>query len=82
MVEFIGYAAGFLIMISFVPQVILSYKTKSVKDVSLEMIAATALGSVLWTAYGFMIGSLPVGIMNAIFLAVVFVQLYLKLKYD
>jgi MtN3 and saliva related transmembrane protein len=79
--EFIGYLAGVLIMISFIPQVIKSYKTKSVGDVSIWMILATVVGSIFWSAYGFMIGSMPVGIMNFIFLLVVTYQLHLKIKY-
>ena len=79
MVEAIGYIAGFLIMISFIPQVIQSYKTKSVGDLSLTTIIFTMVGQVLWTIYGFAIGSYPVGVMNGLFLLVVIVQLYLKM---
>ena len=79
--ELIGYVGGFLIMISFISQVIKSHQTKSVDDVSVWMIIATVIGSIFWTAYGIIIWSMPVAIMNYIFLLVVTYQLYLKIKY-
>ncbi|MDI6826458.1 MAG: PQ-loop domain-containing transporter [Candidatus Aenigmarchaeota archaeon] len=33
--EIIGYLAGIFIMVSFIPQVIKSYRTKNVSDLSL-----------------------------------------------
>ena len=69
-------------MISFVPQVIKSYRTQSVEDLSLWMIIATLVGTVFWIIYGFFIKSNPVLIMNIIFGIIVLFQLFLKLKYE
>lgn len=69
-------------MISFIPQVVKSYKTKSVKDLSLWMIIATLVGTVFWITYGYFIDSKPVVVMNTIFGLVVVYQLYLKIKYE
>lgn len=79
--DVIGYFGGFFIMISFIPQVIKSYKTKSVKDLSILMIIATLIGTVLWFMYGFLIKSKPIIIMNSVFGFIVLYQLYLKIKY-
>ena len=68
-------------MISFVPQVIKSYRTKSVEDLSVWMIAATFVGTVFWIIYGYLIKSSPVLIMNIIFGVIVLFQLFLKIKY-
>lgn len=68
-------------MVSFVPQVIKSYKTKSVEDLSLWMIIATFVGTVFWIMYGYLINSKPVLIMNVIFGIIVLFQLCLKIKY-
>jgi len=80
--DVIGYLGGIFIMISFVPQVIKSYKTKSVKDLSLWMIVATLAGTIFWVTYGYLIKSSPVLVMNIIFGVIVLFQLYLKLKYE
>ena len=80
--DIIGYLGGIFIMISFIPQVIKSYKTKSVKDLSLAMIVATFIGTAFWISYGFLIKSMPIIMMNSIFGIVVLFQLFLKIKYE
>lgn len=81
MEDIIGYLGGIFIMISFIPQVVKSYKTKSVKDLSTLMILATLIGTAFWIAYGFLINALPVILMNSIFGIIVLFQLFLKVKY-
>ncbi|PIZ88704.1 MAG: hypothetical protein COX90_03205 [Candidatus Nealsonbacteria bacterium CG_4_10_14_0_2_um_filter_38_17] len=80
-VDLIGYLGGFFIMVSFIPQVTQSFKTKSVEDLSSLMIISTAVGTIFWIVYGFLIKSFPIIIMNIIFEIFVFSQLYLKIKY-
>lgn len=80
--EIIGYLGGIFIMISFIPQVIRSYRTKSVSDLSLWMIVATLVGTIFWITYGYFIESMPVLIMNIIFGIIVVFQLFLKIKYE
>ena len=80
--DIIGYLGGFFIMISFIPQVIKSYKTKSVGDLSTGMILATLIGTVFWIVYGFLINGMPVIVMNIIFGIIVLCQLYLKIKHE
>lgn len=79
--DLIGYIAGALIIVSFVPQIIKSYKTKSVKDLSLLMLALIISATLLWIVYGFMIDSKPVIAVNGVYSLVVGFQLYLKIKY-
>ena len=80
--DIIGYLGGILIVVSFIPQVIKTYRTKSVKDLSLWMLIATIFGSVFWLMYGILISSMPIIVMNSIFSIIVLCQLYLKLKYE
>ena len=80
--DIIGYTAGTIIILSFVPQIIKSYKTRSVKDLSLIMLLAIILATILWIVYGFMISSIPVILVNSIYVFVVLFQLYLKMKYE
>ncbi len=42
--DILGYLGGVFIMVSFILQVIKSYKTKSVGDLSLMIILATLMG--------------------------------------
>ncbi len=81
-VDIIGYLAGFFIIISFIPQILKSYKTKSVKDLSIWMIIAVLIATILWIVYGFLVNVKPVIIVNSIFGFIVLYQLYLKIKYE
>jgi MtN3 and saliva related transmembrane protein len=44
--------AATLTMLSFVPQIVKSLKTKSVKDVSFFTLVQFSLGVILWMVYG------------------------------
>jgi MtN3 and saliva related transmembrane protein len=81
MLEIIGYMAGALTTLAFVPQVVQIYRTKSVKDVSLSMFLLFTLGVALWLGYGILTNSFPVVAANGITLLLSFVILYFKWKY-
>ncbi len=80
--DIIGYLGGIFIMVSFIPQVVKSYKTRSVKDLSIWMIIATLIGTGFWLAYGVLISAKPIIIMNSIFGVIVLYQLFLKIKHE
>jgi len=48
----IGTLAALLTSFAFVPQVVKMARTKSVKDVSFQMIVQLTVGVMLWLAYG------------------------------
>jgi MtN3 and saliva related transmembrane protein len=76
-----GYRAGALTTLAFVPQVIKIWKTKSTKDISLIMFMAFCLGVFLWMIYGIILHSKPVIIANLIALVLGLIILILKIKY-
>lgn len=80
-VELIGYAAGILTLINMFPQVMKSYITKSVEDVSLLMVLTYALSMVLWVTYAYFINSWPIMITNSIAFVMSAIQLVLMHKY-
>jgi MtN3 and saliva related transmembrane protein len=77
----IGYAAALLTTLSFLPQVIRTWKTRSTRDISLAMFAAFCAGVFLWMVYGILIGSWPVIIANATVFVLAGIILVLKLKH-
>lgn len=81
MLESLGYSAGLLTTMAFVPQVVQIYKTKSAKDVSLAMFLLFTLGVALWLVYGVITQSFPVVVANGVTLALSVVILYFKLRY-
>ena len=77
----IGYFAGAITTIAFVPQVIKIWKTKSTKDISLIMFVAFCLGVFLWMIYGIILHSNPVIIANSIGFVLGIIIIILKIKY-
>jgi len=77
----IGYLAGALTTIAFVPQVVRAWKLKETRDLSLTMLMLFAAGILLWTCYGIWTESLPIIAANAITFVLVLVLLGLKVRY-
>ncbi len=77
----IGYTAATLTTVSFVPQVMKVWQSKSTKDVSLGMYAFFTLGVAMWLVYGLLVSAWPVVIANAITLLLAGAVLVMKLKY-
>jgi len=77
----VGYIAGTLTTISFIPQVARAWKMKETRDLSLAMLVLFAVGVLLWTVYGFWVSSLPVIAANMITFLLILVLLFLKLRY-
>ena len=81
-INLIGYLGGFFITISFIPQVIKSYKTKKVSDLALSTLLFSIIGTIFWLAYGLLASSLPLIITNLLFGGIILFELGLKVKYD
>lgn len=77
----LGLIAGTMTTASFIPQVVKAWRSRSTKDVSFWMFLLLAVGVMMWLVYGFLIGSLPVIIANAVTLVLVVTLLALKIKY-
>ncbi len=67
--DLIGMVAGTLTTVSFVPQVIKTWKSRSAKDISFGMFLLFSLGVTLWLIYGATIHSTPIILSNSITLA-------------
>lgn len=76
----LGYAAGAITTVSFVPQVVKALKTRHTADLSLSMLATFAVGVALWLGYGILIGSPPVTLANSVTLLLVLLILGVKLR--
>lgn len=79
--EIIGYTAAILTTLSFVPQVIKTWKTRSTKDISLSMFVAFCIGVFLWMVYGIMLMSWPIIMANAVALLLGATILLLKIRH-
>ncbi|HEX4597342.1 MAG TPA: SemiSWEET transporter [Burkholderiaceae bacterium] len=79
--ELIGYAAGTLTTIAFVPQAWLSWKTRHTAGLSVGMYSIFVAGVALWLAYGVLIGAWPVIVSNVITLGLALFILGIRLRH-
>ncbi|MBF2058119.1 MAG: SemiSWEET transporter [Cyanobacterium sp. T60_A2020_053] len=77
----IGLMAGALTTISFLPQAIKTWRSKSAKDISLTMFLTFCIGVILWIIYGISIQDLPVLVTNIVTLILAGSILFFKFKY-
>lgn len=79
--ELIGILAGCCTTASFLPQVLHTWRSKSVEDISLRMYCLLCFGVVLWLVYGLLVNSVAVIVANVATLALAGTILVLKLLY-
>ncbi len=81
LVTAVGLLAGTLTTVSFVPQVIKTWTSKSTQDISLGMFLSFCLGVLLWIIYGISVRDLPVIATNLATLILASTILVMKLIY-
>ena len=64
--QYLGYLAGLLTTIAFIPQVLKVWKTKSTEDISIWMFLIFTTGVFLWLIYGLLIKNNSIIVANAI----------------
>ncbi|NOS87499.1 MAG: SemiSWEET transporter [Methylococcaceae bacterium] len=78
--DMIGYLAATLTTASFLPQAILTIKTKDTQSLSLGMYALFTSGVLCWLVYGIHLGNKAIIYANAVTLAlaasILFVKIY------
>ncbi len=77
----IGLMAGILTTVSFLPQFLKAWKSKSTGDISLGTCTLITIGIFFWLCYGILKADLPIIIANAISLAITLGILFLKIKH-
>jgi len=76
-----GFVAGTLTTLAFLPQVVHTWRTKSTKDLSLPMLSAFTSGVACWFVYGLWIDSMPITLTNGVTFLLAGSNLILKLRY-
>jgi MtN3 and saliva related transmembrane protein len=80
LIRTIGYCAGAITTLAFVPQVIRSWRTRSTRDLSLPWLLAFSSGVALWLAYGVLLGEPPIIVANTVTLALALMLLWMRLR--
>lgn len=80
--EIIGYLGSFFLIITLIPQIVHTIKTKKVNDISYGFIALQIITCILFLIYGIMIYENPLIVANSIVLSQILLFLSLKIKYS
>jgi MtN3 and saliva related transmembrane protein len=80
-INFLGYFAGILTTLAFLPQALKTFRTKSTKDISLAMWLLLCAGVFCWLIYGIFLGAGPIIAANAVTLLLAGIVLLLKVTH-
>lgn len=80
-IEILGLAAGTISSITFLPQVTRIWKTKSVKDLSMNMLFLLILGVSMWLVYGVVQKDLAIIYTNSMVLVMSVIMFFFKIKF-
>jgi MtN3 and saliva related transmembrane protein len=80
-IEALGSGAALLTTLCWVPQAVRTIRTRDTRALSLATQLGLNAGMALWLAYGWLIGSWPLILANAVSLALVFAILVMKLRH-
>jgi len=78
--ELLGYIAGLLTTLAYLPQVLKIIKHKGTKDISLGMYVMLCSGIGCWIIYGVGVSSWPVVLANAVTLILAGIILVSKIR--
>jgi MtN3 and saliva related transmembrane protein len=77
----VGLLAAICTTVSFVPQVLKAWRTRSTADISVGMFVLLVVGITLWLLYGVLLGDPPLILANFVTLCLTGVILLLKLRF-
>jgi MtN3 and saliva related transmembrane protein len=77
----IGYVAGFLTTLSFVPQVLRAYRTRSVNDLSWIWLLIFMSGLAGWLTYGLILNDWPMILANTMTISLCAVLMLMKVRF-
>ena len=79
--EIIGLLGGTLSCITFVPQIFKTWKSKSVKDISISSFLIVVASTIVWVVYGLLINSISVVSTNIVVFFTAIIMLWMKWKF-
>jgi len=77
----IGFVAGTLTTVSFIPQVLKTLRSKRCDDLSWGMLLAFTSGVFLWFVYGVFLRSAPIMLANLVTLLLLVWLVVMKIRY-
>lgn len=80
-VTLLGFMAGSLTTLSFVPQVHKAWRTRRCADLSWGMLLTFAAGVTFWLIYGLLLRAAPIIAANAVTLLLLIALMVMKIRF-
>lgn len=80
--EIVGFVAGTLTTLCWMPQAMKILRSREAKSISLITQSTFVIGCVFWLIYGVLIGSTSIILFNAVTITLNVLIVLLKLRYD
>jgi len=80
-IDTLGFIAGTLTTVAFVPQVVRLRRVKRGDDLSWWTFGTFTIGVVMWLGYGLSLGAAPIIVANVVMLVLALAILFLKWRY-
>lgn len=81
LISILGLIAGGLTIISALPQILHTIKSRKTSDISLPMYILLTIGIALWIIYGLITSQIAILLPNTIYFIFTVIILILKVKY-
>ena len=81
LIQIIGYVAAVSLTMTLLPQLIQTYKTKEVNDISIAFIVMNLCTSLLFLVYGILLKQIPIILANCILILQNIILLSFKIIY-
>jgi len=79
--EILGYVAGAITTLTFLPQVVKTWKEKSAKDIALMMFVIAASCQALWIIYGVLSNNWVIILTNSIIFIMSLIMIFFKFRF-
>ena len=79
--QILGYTAGAITSLTFLPQVIKTWKEKSATNISLMMFLIAVTHEAMWITYGILRHDMVIIVTNAFLFIMSWIMIYFKLTY-
>lgn len=80
--EILGLIGGTLSCITFVPQIFKTWRSRSVKDISVSTFLIVVASTIIWIGYGIMKDSISVLLTNIVVFFTAIIMLWMKSKFS
>lgn len=80
--DILGFSAAFCLIITLIPQLYYTWKTKKANDISYGFLCLQITTCILFLSYGILLNELPIIIANCLVLSQSFLLFFFKIKFS